>query len=118
MIEYSWSFRAFDCAPSESGLSDVVKKIHWSIEGSEPKPDSGNWSSSVIGVTVLDPIDDSNNFIPFDQITTGIAINWISGKINLTGENGVYENILGNIERQKTPTLVRKMIGVSGSTPI
>jgi hypothetical protein len=28
---YTWDFPALDTAPSEDGLSDVIKTIHWRI---------------------------------------------------------------------------------------
>lgn len=128
MITYSWSFPALDCAPTESGLSDVVKTVHWIINGTEPKGEpivgpSGeisypsSWQSSRIGSVTLDPVD-VNAFTPFDQITTGMAAEWVLAKVNVTGADGVYESIAIDIENQKNPPMIRKQIGVSGSFPI
>ena len=129
MITYSWSFPALDCAPAESGLSDVVKNIHWVINGSEPKDDpvlgpSGEvlytptWTASRIGVVSLDPVTDTGAFVAFDQITTGMAADWVSAKINVTGSGGIHESIAADIECQKNPPIVRKQIGISGSFPV
>lgn len=30
MINYYWVINAMDCVPSEDGLTDVVKVVHWS----------------------------------------------------------------------------------------
>ena len=32
MTTYTWSFPQFDTAPSEDGLTNVVKTIHWRLD--------------------------------------------------------------------------------------
>lgn len=122
MITYKWEFPALDCAPLESGLADVIKTIHWRVTASEPKnpeqPDSGSYYASNIGANALDPIADTGAFIPFDQVTADLATEWVSSKINLTGEYGIYSGLASEIERQKNPPIVRKHIGFSGSSPV
>lgn len=122
MITYKWEFPALDCAPLESGLADVIKTIHWRITASEPKnweePESGSYYASSIGTVSLDPITDTGAFIPFDQVTTAMATEWVSAKINVTGEFGIQSGLAAELERQKNPPIVRKQIGVSGSFPV
>ena len=126
MITYRWEFPALDCAPLESGLADVIKTIHWRITAIEPK-NTGELASgespeyyfaSSIGTVSLDPVTDSGAFIPFDSVTTGMAAEWVSSKINVTGEYGIQSGLVAEIERQKNPPIVRKQIGVSGSFPV
>lgn len=122
MITYKWEFPALDCAPLEGGLADVIKTIHWRVTASEPKnqeePESGSRYASSVGTISLDPITDTGVFIPFYQVTTGIAAEWVSTKINVTGQFGIYYGLAAEIERQKNPPIVRKQIGVSGSFPV
>lgn len=122
MITYKWEFPALDCAPLESGLTDIVKTIHWRVIASEPKnleePESGSYYATNIGATALDPVLDTGTFIAFDQITSDTASEWVSSKINVTGEYGIYSGLTAEIERQKNPPIVRKQIGVSGSFPV
>lgn len=126
MITYKWEFPALDCAPLESGLADVIKTIHWRISAIEPKTTgetpSGEapqfYFASSIGTVSLDPITDSGAFVPFEEVTTGMAAEWVGTKINLTGEYGIYSGLAAEIERQKNPPIVRKQIGVSGSFPV
>ncbi|MBM3453561.1 MAG: hypothetical protein FJX80_00285 [Bacteroidetes bacterium] len=126
MITYKWEFPALDCAPLESGLADVIKTIHWRIAASEPKTTgevaSGEFPqfyyASSIGTASLDPVTDTGAFVPFEDVTTGIAAEWVGAKINLTGEYGIYSGLVAEIERQKNPPIVRKQIGVSGSFPV
>lgn len=109
MIKYTWYFPALDCIPSESGLVDVVQTIHWCIRGDEQTA-SGSFTSEIFGATVLDPVN-PNEFIPFDQITTGMAADWVMSKTNITGTTGVYECIANDIAYQQNPPIVQKQIG-------
>jgi len=129
MIKYFWRFPALECKPLENSLSDVVQTIQWEIIGFEEKQNlipietearpiepfggftlNSYWVSIVNGRTNLDPIININEFIPFDQITTGIAAQWVSAKVNITGNGGIYETIAADIERQKNPPIVYKQI--------
>jgi hypothetical protein len=122
MITYKWEFPALYCAPLESGLADIVKIVRWRIIASEPKnlehPESGNFYAVNIGGTALDPVTDTGSFTPFEQITTGIVAGWVSSKIDITGEHGIYSGLASEIERQKNPPIVRKFIGSTESLPV
>lgn len=129
MITYKWEFHALDCAPLESGLADVVKTIHWRIAAYEPKSTgeivSGeaaqaydNYYTSNIGAVSLDPVTDTGAFVPFGDITTGLAAEWVCSKINVTGESGILSGLAAEIERLKNPIIVRRQIGVSGFSPL
>lgn len=122
MITYKWEFPALDCAPLEDGLADIVKTVHWRVVASEPKnleqPESGSYYATNIGATALDSVTDTGAFTPFDQITADVITEWVSSKINVTGEYGIYSGLTSEIERQKNPPIVRKYIGSTGSYPV
>jgi hypothetical protein len=108
MITYTWTFPALDCAPVQSGLPDVVKMIHWNIRASEVGP-SGSYFADVGAGTTL-PNVDPQDFIPFDEITTGVAADWVMKTENITGVSGIYDYLAGEIERQKNPPIIRKTL--------
>lgn len=67
---YTWDFPALDTAPSEDGLSDVIKTIHWhitAVSDSETDADGNAISASSYGTA--SPVLDPDNFVAFDSIT-------------------------------------------------
>ena len=120
MIDYSWEFHSVDCIPAESGLSDIVKVVHWRLNASEAKTGDAatgidpNWTSFRIGMTELDPAD-TGNFIPFDQISKENVTNWVVDKLS---QSGIYspktaleyfqEQLQADIELQKNPPIITK----------
>lgn len=122
MIDYSWDFHSVDCIPSESGLSDIVKVVHWRLNASEPKTGdaatgtNATWNSFRIGMTELDPAD-TGNFIPFDQISKQVITDWVVNKLS---QSGIYspkttleyfqEQLQVDIELQKNPPIITKQL--------
>lgn len=126
MITYVWEFPAVECIPSESGLSNVVKTVHWRLNAFEPKTGDAligsnnlNWNSYKIGMTELDPAD-TGNFIAFDQISKENVTDWVVNKLN---QSGIYspkttleyfqEQLQADIELQKNPPIVLKHLNFS-----
>lgn len=118
MITYKTILGPLDCIPSESGLSDIVKTIHWRIEASELKnwedPSLGSYFAVAGGSTQIDSMSPSGIFIPFESLNTGIIYNWLEAKLNISGVDGIYSGLAAQIEKQKNPSLIRKQIGNSG----
>ena len=46
MITYTWSISKLDCAPSENGLTNVVKIIYWGLTGTDENGVSASMSNS------------------------------------------------------------------------
>ena len=46
MITYTWSISKLDCAPSENGLTNIVKIIHWTLTGVDENGVSSSMSNS------------------------------------------------------------------------
>lgn len=115
MITYKIKVANLDCIQSENGLADVVKTVHWEISASEPKNwedlDLGFYKSYRFGSTELDSICPTGQFIPFDQLTDNMIINWIEKKVNISGTDGIYAALAKEIELQKNPLIVKKRIG-------
>ena len=67
---YTWDFPTLDTAPSEDGLSDVIKTIHWRITAvSDSETDADGNAISVSSYGTASPVLDPDNFIAFDSIT-------------------------------------------------
>jgi hypothetical protein len=120
MINYSWEFPSVECIPAESGLSDIVKVVHWRLIAIEPKTgdavSGSNWISYRIGMSELSPAD-TGNFIPFNQITKENVTNWVVDKLNQIGTYSpktdleyFQEMLQQNIELQKNPPVIFKQL--------
>lgn len=109
MIEYRWTFPSFDCYPVQSGLADVVAMVHWHIMAVESGSNGIVYMSEAGAGTSL-PAVNPNDFVPFDQLTTGEAASWVMKIENITGINGVYSRLAADIENQKNPPIVKKTL--------
>lgn len=97
MITYSWTFPVFDVAPSEDGLTDVVKTIHWRYDAVDGQYRAGAYGS----VTLAPP--DPNAFVPYDQITSEWAISCVSSQVNVPE---LDVNLAMQIADEKNPPVV------------
>jgi hypothetical protein len=96
-ITYTWSFPQFDVAPSSDGLTDVVRTIHWRLDGVD-----GAASGAAYGTVALSA-PDAASFTPYADITEAWAIAAVTGNIELTTIEGA---IAGEIARKKNPPVV------------
>jgi hypothetical protein len=68
---YTWDYPQLDTAPSEGGLSDVVKTIHWrftAVSDTETTDEGAPLSVSAYGTEAAGEAD-ADNFTAFDSIT-------------------------------------------------
>ena len=94
---YSWTFPQFDVAPSEDGLSQVVKVIHWRLDAIDGGITAGAYGTVALG----EP--DPANFTPYADITEQWAIDQTSAQIDLPQ---VQEALAGEIAKKKNPPVV------------
>jgi hypothetical protein len=96
-IAYSWTFPQFDVAPSEDGLSEVVKTIHWRLDAIDGGVQAGAYGSAALGQP------DPAHFTPYADITEQWAIDQTSGLIDLPE---VEAALAGEIAKKKNPPVV------------
>jgi hypothetical protein len=96
-IAYSWTFPQFDVAPSEDGLSQVVKTIHWRLDAIDGGVQAGAYGSVALGQP------SPENFTPYADITEQWAIDQTSGLINLPE---IEAALAGEIAKKKNPPVV------------
>ena len=99
MINYSWVFNnnSFQSAPSEDGLTDVVKVIHWRYRAVD-----GDYSAEVYS-TYACPAPNPDDFTPYDEITEPMAIGWLENALDV---QAMQESLASQIEEQKNPKIV------------
>ena len=68
---YQWDFPQIDTAPSENGLTDVAKTIHWrvtAVSDSEINADGQALSVSAYGTAAAGEVN-ADTFVAFDSLT-------------------------------------------------
>lgn len=96
-IIYSWQFPQFEVIPSEDGLSNVVKIIHWRYNAVD-----GEYRTVTYGMVTL-PNPNEKNFVPYSDITEEWAIDAVSQQLDVPA---MQAQLSEEIELQKNPPIV------------
>lgn len=106
-ITYNWDIVQMDCAPSENGLSKVIKTVHWQVEASEG--DLNARSYGAVGLSSPNP----DSFIAFDELDKGQAITWLKAALDASMPDQektcceiIEAGLALDIENQKNPPIV------------
>jgi hypothetical protein len=78
MITYTWSISQLDCSPSENGLTNVVKVIHWGLVGQDENGVSASINNSY-------PLSEPNpeEFTDYSTLTEETVIGWLEGNLDI-----------------------------------
>lgn len=97
-ISYTWVFPAFDTAPVEGEVEDVIKVVHWRLTATED-----DYNAEVYGTVSLDA--PGEDFTPFEEITKEMVEDWVSDVLDVDSiKAGLATQIAGMIE----PPIVAK----------
>lgn len=105
MITYNWNCKTVDVHPQEEGQTDVVYNVHWIVTGVD-----GDYSATNIGTQVV-PLDPESTFIPFEDLTNEIVVEWTKAAMGEDQVDQIETSIASQIEDQKNPTSVTMTIG-------
>ena len=97
MITYTWSISQLDCAPSENGLTNVVKVIHWVLVGQDENGVSASTRNSY-------PLPEPNPeaFTDYSSLTEETIIGWLQNSLDV----GYLQSYLANeITSQYNPPI-------------
>lgn len=94
---YNWVVGPFDTAPSQDGLTNVVKIVHWRYSAQD-----GEYVKDTYGSISLDP-PNAENFTPFNELTKQKVVEWLETKLDVAK---MQEDLVANIERLKNPPIV------------
>jgi hypothetical protein len=78
MITYTWSISKLDCAPSENGLTNIVKIIYWTLTG----VDENGVSSSMSNSYPL-PSPTPESFTDYSTLTQETVISWLESNLDV-----------------------------------
>jgi hypothetical protein len=97
MITYTWDIFRLDCAPSENGLTDVVKIIHWGLTGIDENGVSASMSNSYPL-----PSPTPERFTDYSTLTEETVIGWLESNLDV----GYLQTVLANeIATQYNPPI-------------
>jgi hypothetical protein len=99
----TWAIAQLETAPSEDGLTDVVKTAHWTVSATEVDGDktytAGAYGS--VGFSAPDPA----TFTDYADITEAEAIGWVKDALGSEQVVAIGEGLLNQIENQKNPPI-------------
>ncbi len=95
---YTWEFPAFDCYPTEAGLSDVVFNIHWRCTA-----DDGAGHTATIDSTQAVTFTAGSPFTPFNEITFDQAQHWVQAALGMAPVTALQQSMDQMIEDQIHP---------------
>ena len=78
MITYTWNILQLDCAPSENGLTNVVKVIHWDYVGQDENGVSTSLSNSY---PLPSPTPEA--FTDYSTLTEETVISWLENSLDV-----------------------------------
>jgi hypothetical protein len=75
-VTYTWKIERIDCAPTEGELTNVVRRLHWRLIGTD-----GTNTMDVFGdVPLASP--NPAEFVAYPQLTEATVITWLEATIN------------------------------------
>jgi len=107
---YTWDFPQIDTAPSEGGLTDVAKTIHWrftAVSDTHTNEEGAPLSVSAYGTASAGEAD-ADNFTAFDDLTK----DWCKAKV-LAGLEKTEDELSAMLDEQinnlANPPIVGKL---------
>jgi hypothetical protein len=78
MITYTWDIFRLDCAPSENGLTNVVKTIHWILQAKDE-----NGITASFGNCYPLPEPNPEEFTDYSTLTKETVIGWLESNLDM-----------------------------------
>ena len=92
-----WIISAMDTAPSEDGLTDVVKTVHWRRQEQD-----GEYFADVYG-TMSCSAPDPMAYTPYADLTFDQVCSWLEDNLDVAQLDAALEQ---QIENQKNPPII------------
>jgi hypothetical protein len=99
-----WHIAALETAPSEDGLTDVVKVGHWTASATEV--DGANTYTASCYGSVGFGTPDPHAFVDYPNITEEEAITWVQETLGAEQVANIEASLLDQIANQKNPPIV------------
>ena len=111
MTTFNWNCRTVDTYPTSSDHTDVVYNIHWSVTGTSDQTDinGDNYTATSIGTQQIDT-STITDFIPFDDLTNEVAIQWTQAAMGTGSVSLIEDQIDIQIQDKITPPSITRYI--------
>jgi hypothetical protein len=96
-LKTKWVVVQMDTAPSEDGLTDVVKRVHYRYEGTDEQ-----YFADIYGVLSCETPSETD-FTAYQDLTYEQVCTWLEAGLNVEAMN---ENLATQIENLKNPPIV------------
>ena len=116
---FNWDCKTVDAYPLVGEDSDVVYNVHWIVTGVSDQldPQGNPYQARSIGTQALST-DDITDFIPFEDLTNEIVVEWTKGAMGEFDVTSVENGIQNSIDLQITPVSVTLTVGGEPEPPI
>ena len=104
---YNWNCKTVDVYPQEAGETDVVYNVHWIVTGvsDEIDPEGNAYQATTIGTQNV-PLDPESEFIPFEDLTNEIIVDWTKESMGAEQVASIEAGIQQTIDLKINPTSV------------
>ena len=104
---YNWNCKTVDVHPTEAGQTDVVYNVHWIVTGisDELDPEGNAYQATTIGTQTV-PLDPESEFIPFEDLTNEIVVDWTKAAMGAEQVTSIETSIQQAIDLKINPTSV------------
>lgn len=100
MATYTWVFPSLDVAPSEGGMTNVVKSVYWRLGASD-----GTNMTDIYGTQTL-ASPDPNAFLAFDDLTEATVQGWVEAAMGEERVAQMKAALDAQLERIANPPIV------------
>lgn len=100
---YTWTIEQAQIAPSENGLANVIKTLHWRCLAGDGADTATCYGS--IGLESPDP----EAFEVYEGLTEATVVGWLKAALDAQQEGQVAQietNLAGEIEKRRNPPVV------------
>lgn len=110
-VTYEWNCKTVDVHPTEGSETDVVYNVHWVVTGvsDELDPDGNAYQSNSIGTQTV-PLNPESQFIPFEDLTNEIVVEWTKGAMGEEQVEAIESGVKESIDQGINPTSVTMTI--------
>jgi len=102
MTTFKWVVSAMDTAPSEDGLTDVVKTVHWRYQAEQVDGDE-TYTAEVYGAMACATPSDTD-FTAYDDLTFDQVCKWLVAGNDV---DAMELNLDTQIENLKNPPIIQ-----------
>lgn len=116
---FNWDCKTVDAYPLVGEDSDVVYNVHWIVTGVSDQldPQGNPYQARSIGTQALST-DDITDFIPFEDLTNKVVVEWTKGAMGEFDVTSVENGIQNSIDLQITPVSVTLTVGEEPEPPV